>query len=57
MTYQTASSDDVSIKPSNGVLTFEDGVIVTNVTVSIINDTEAELNENLILQLITATGK
>ena len=55
--YQTGSANDVVVAPGNGMVTFEDGVTFVEVNVSIVEDNDPELNENIILRLESTTGK
>ena len=55
-TYQTASSSDVKIYPTNGVVMFQDGIISESINISIVDDLTPELNENLFLTLVSTTG-
>lgn len=54
--YQTASMNDSMVWPSNGMLTFEDGIGSVTVNVSLIDDEIPELNEALLLKLVSTTG-
>ena len=56
VTYQTASSDDVIIIPTNGIVVFEDGMTSVDINITLLDDVKPELNENLLLTLISTTG-
>ena len=55
VTYQTGSSNDVIITPSNQVV-FQDGETSTYINITFIDDVIPELNENLLLTLTSTAG-
>ena len=56
ISYQTGSSDDVVVSLADGFVVFQDGVTSVDVNVSLVDDVEPELNENLLLELVSTTG-
>lgn len=54
--YQTASSSDVIVYPPGGVITFQDGQSVSQITMVILSDGIPELDETLIVRLVSLSG-
>lgn len=56
MSYQTASSDDVMISPSEGVVIFAPGQTQASIMVSVLDDDVPEEQELFELSLVSVSG-
>lgn len=54
--YQTASANDSIVWPMDGLLTFAHGVSTAHINVTLVDDDLPELNEGLLLKLVSTTG-
>ena len=56
VSYTSASSGDVIVTPSSGIVTLQDGENQTVVSLEIVDDTTPEETERLTVSLISTTG-